>query len=122
MLSSLPDHTPFPSYRSGKSVRVVRYGRALRATKELIVKSGRNLDELALHSLRIFIAATVAAGGETSARVTQREDRWKSDAYKAYTRNNRGFERGVTWQGEGTRDSRGKEQPGLEILSSIQQQ
>ena len=60
------------------------------------MKSGRNLDELALHSLRIFIAETVAAGGETSARVTQREDRWKSHAYKAYTRKNTGFQKGVT--------------------------
>ena len=75
---------------------MVRYGRALRAIKELIVKSGLNLDESALHSLRIFGATTFAAGEEISERVTQREERWKSDAYKAYTRNNRGFEKGVT--------------------------
>ena len=28
---SIPDHAPFSSYRSGKSARAVRYGRALSA-------------------------------------------------------------------------------------------
>ena len=74
----------------------MRYGRAPGAIKELIVKSGLSLDEFALHSLRIFGATTLAARGEISERVTQTEERWKSDAYKAYTRNNRGFEKGVT--------------------------
>ena len=62
--SSLPDHAPLSSYRSDKSVRVVRYGRILRAIKELMAKSGQNLDEFALHSLRIFGATALAAGGE----------------------------------------------------------
>ena len=83
----LPDHAPLSSYRCGKSVRVVRYGRALRAIKELVAKSGRNPDEFALHSLRIGGATTLAAGGDISERVIQREGRWRSDAYKAYTRN-----------------------------------
>ena len=83
--SSLTDHAPLSSYRSGKSVRVVRYGRALRAIKELMAKSGINLDEFALHSLSIFGAATLAVGGEISERGMQGERRWKSDAYKAYT-------------------------------------
>ena len=39
-LSSLPDHATVSSNRSAKSVRVVRYGRALRAIKELLAKSG----------------------------------------------------------------------------------
>ena len=60
------------------------------------MKSGLSLDEFALHSLRIYIATTLAAGGELSKQVTQSEERWKSDAYKAYTQNNRGFEKGVT--------------------------
>ena len=85
---SLPDHAPLSLYRCGKSVRVVRYSRALRAIEELVAKSGRNPDEFALHSLRIGGAITLAAGGDISARVIQREGRWKSDAYKAYTRNN----------------------------------
>ena len=59
---SLPEHAPIASYRSGKSVRVLRYGRALRAIKELMAKSGLNLDEIALHALRIFGATTRAAG------------------------------------------------------------
>ena len=60
------------------------------------MKSGLNIDESALHFLRIFGATTLAAGGEISERVTQREDRWKSHAYKAYTRKNTGFQKGVT--------------------------
>ena len=63
---------------------------------ELILKSGLSLDEFALHSLRIFGATTLAAGGEVSERVTEREERWKPDACKAYTHNNGGFEKGVT--------------------------
>ena len=87
-LPSLPDHAPVSSYRCGKSVRVVRYGRALRAIKELVARFGRNPDEFALHSLRIGGATTLAAGVDISERVIQREGRWKSDAYKAYKRNN----------------------------------
>ena len=79
---SLPDHAPVPSYRCGKSVRVVRYARALRVIKELVAKSGRNPDEFALHSLVIGGATTLAAGGDITERVIQREGRWKSDAYK----------------------------------------
>ena len=47
--SSLPDHPPLSSYRSGKSVRVVTYGRTLRAIKESMTKSGRKLEEFALN-------------------------------------------------------------------------
>ena len=86
--SSFPDHAPLSSYRSDKSIRVVTYGRALRAIKELVARFGRNPDEFALHSLRIGGATTLAAGGDISERVIQREGRWKSDAYKAYKRNN----------------------------------
>ena len=81
-------HAPLASYRVGSSVRVVRYGRALRAVKEVVAKSGRNPDEFALHSLRIGEATTLAAGGDISERVIQTEGRWRSDAYKAYTWNN----------------------------------
>ena len=48
---SLPEHAPLTLYRSGKSVRVLRCGRALRAIKELMAKSGLNLDEFALHAV-----------------------------------------------------------------------
>ena len=96
-ISSIPDHAPPSSYRSGKSVRVVRCGRILRAIKKFMAKSGLNLDEFAPHSLRIIGATTIAAGGYISEQVTQGERRWKSNADKAYTRNNiRGFEKGVT--------------------------
>ena len=53
-----------------------------------VAQSGRNPDELALHSLRIGGAAVLAARADTPERVIQREGRWKSDAYKVYTRNN----------------------------------
>ena len=53
-----------------------------------MTKSGRNLDEFALHSLRIGGVTTLAAGKNKSDRVIQREGWRKSDAYKAYTRNN----------------------------------
>ena len=38
-----------------------------------MTKSGLNLDEVALHSLRIFGATTLAAGGDISERVAQKE-------------------------------------------------
>ena len=50
--SSLPDHASLSSYRSGKSVRVVRCDRALRAMTELMDKPCRNPDGYAPHSLR----------------------------------------------------------------------
>ena len=59
---SLPEHAPLTLCRNGKSERVLRDDRALRAIKELIAKSGLNLDEFALHALRIFRATTRAAG------------------------------------------------------------
>ena len=84
----LPDRAPLTVYRFVSSARVVRYGRALRAVKEAVAKSGHNPDEFALHSLRIGGATTLAAGGDISERVIQREGRWRSDTYKACTWNN----------------------------------
>ena len=83
--SSLLGHAILSSCRCGKSVRVVRYGRVLRAIEELVVKSksGRNPDEFALHSLRIGGATTLAEGGEVSERVIQRE---KGDGSPTRTR------------------------------------
>ncbi|CAN0546928.1 unnamed protein product, partial [Laminaria digitata] len=43
--------------------------------REVVEKSGRNLKEYALHSLRIGSASTLAAGGDVSERVIQRERR-----------------------------------------------
>ena len=56
-------------YRLGSSVMVVRYGRALRAVREVVAKSRRNPDEIALHSLRIGGAAALAGGSGISERV-----------------------------------------------------
>ena len=53
-----------------------------------MAESGRNPDKFALHSSRIGGATTLVAGGDIWERVIQREGRWRSDAYKAYSRNN----------------------------------
>ena len=60
----------------------------MRALREIMAPSGRNLDEYAIHSLRIGSASVLAAGGDVPERVIQCEGRWKSDVYKVYTRNN----------------------------------
>ena len=95
-LQDLPDRTPLASYGFGSSARIVRHGRALRAVKEMVVESGRNPDEFALHSLRIGGATTLAAGGNISERVIQREGKWRPDAYKVHTRKNMKDARGVS--------------------------
>ena len=84
---TLPDHACLASYRSGCSKRVVRYGRTLRAAKEVVAKTRRNPDEIALHSLRIGSAAALAVGRDISERVIKREGRRRSETYKAYTGN-----------------------------------
>ena len=56
--------------------------------REIVEKSGRETEEYALHSPRIRSASMLAAGGDVSERVTQREGRWRFDAYKVYTCNN----------------------------------
>ena len=85
---SLPDYAPLSSYRSVKSVSVARYGRTLRAIKELMAKCDRNRDEFALHPLRIGGATTLAVVRDISERVMRRDGRWNSDTYKAYSRKN----------------------------------
>ena len=64
------------------------FGQALRALREIVEKTGRTPEEYALHSLRIRSASMIAAGGDVSERVIQREGGWISGAYKVYTRNN----------------------------------
>lgn len=85
---SLPDNAPLSSYRGSGGVRTWGYGQAMRALRELVSETGGNPEEYALHSMRIGGATALAAGGSVSERVIQREGRWKSDAYKVYTRNN----------------------------------
>ena len=82
---TLPDSAPLSSYRSGREVKVWKYDQALRAFREIVEKSGRNPKEFALHSLRIGGASTLAAGGDVSDRVIQKEGRWVSEEYKTYT-------------------------------------
>ena len=57
----------------------------LRAFREVVEKSGRDPREFALHSLRIGGASTLAAGGDVSDRVIQKEGRWRSEKYQTYT-------------------------------------
>ena len=93
---SLPDHALLASSWLGSSARVVRCGRALRAVKEVVAKSRRNPDEIALHSLRIGGAAALAVGRDISERVIKREGRWRSDTCKTHTRNKiRGCPKGL---------------------------
>ena len=92
----LPDHSRLASYQLDSSVRVVRYGRALRAIKEVVVTPRCNPNEFAFHSLRIGGATAIAAGGGISERVIWRKGRSRSDAYRLYTRNSRGCQKGIT--------------------------
>ena len=84
----LPGTAPLISYRSAKGVRTWGYGQALRALKELVSGTGGDAEEYMLHSWWIGRATALAAGGSVSERVIKREGRWKSDAYRIYTRNN----------------------------------
>ena len=85
---NLPSSAPLASFRESGRVAVWSYGQALRALREVVAKSRQDPAEFALHSLRIGGASRLAAGGGLSERVIQREGRWKSDAYKVYTRSN----------------------------------
>ena len=52
------------------------------------MKAGDDPSEISLDPLRISAATTLAAGGEVSQKVIQREGRWKSsESSKLYTRN-----------------------------------
>ena len=75
--ATLPDEAPLSSYRIGRDVKVLKYGQALQAFREIVKKSGRDPKDFALHSLRIGGASTLAAGGEVSERVIQRAGRRK---------------------------------------------
>ena len=53
------------------------------------MKAGDDPSEISLDPLRISAATTLAAGGEVSQKVIQREGRWKSsESSKVYTSNN----------------------------------
>ena len=85
---TLPDSVPLSPYRCANEFRVWGYNEALRSLREVIEKAGYDPSEVAFHSLRIGAATTLAAGGEVSQRVTQREGRWKSpESSNVYTRN-----------------------------------
>ena len=49
--STLPDGAPLSSYRIGRDVKVLKYGQALQAFRELVKKSGRDPKDFALHSV-----------------------------------------------------------------------
>ena len=70
---SLPASALLSSYNCGKSVRVLRYGHALRAFRDIVANAGHRPEHLALHSLRIGGAATLAAGGDVPEVATQKE-------------------------------------------------
>ena len=61
---SLPTSATLSSYNCGKSVRVLRYGHARRAFRDIVANAGRRPEYFALHSLRIGGATTLVAGGD----------------------------------------------------------
>ena len=62
---------------------------ALAALRQVAARAGDDPSEVGRHSLRIGAATTLAAGGDVSQRVIQREGRWtSSESSKVYTRNN----------------------------------
>ena len=64
------------SDRCGNEVRVWRYPEALAALRQVAARAGDDPSEVGLHSLRVGAATTLAAGGDVSQRVIQREGRW----------------------------------------------
>ena len=77
---TLPESAPLSSYTCGSVVRVWRYGQALRALPEVVVQSGGEPSDFALHSLRIGAATKLAARGDVPDRVVQREGRRARDS------------------------------------------
>ena len=55
---TLPDRAPLSSYTCYSVVRVWRYGQALRALREVVLQSGGEPSDFALHSLRIGAATS----------------------------------------------------------------
>ena len=86
---TMPESAPLSSYRCGNEVRVWRYTEALAALRQVAARAGDDPSEVGLHLLSIGAVTTLAAGGDVSQRVIQREGRWKpSESSKVYTRNN----------------------------------
>ena len=61
--ATLPDDAPLSSYRIGREVKVLKYGQALQAFREIAKKSGRDPKDFALHSLRIGGVPPLRLGG-----------------------------------------------------------
>ena len=84
-MPEMPESAPLSSYRCGNEVRVWRYPEALAALRQVAARAGDDPSEVGLHSLRICAATTLAAGGDVSQRVIQREGRCKSsESSKVY--------------------------------------
>ncbi|CAN0442833.1 unnamed protein product [Pylaiella littoralis] len=87
--ATLPEDAPLSSCRSGREVKVLKYGQALQAFRGIVKKSGRDPKDFALHSLPI--------GG--------------SDSYKPYTVSNMEDSRRVSHT-PGDKDKGVARQPG----------
>ena len=72
---TMPESAYLSSYRCGNEVRGWRHPEALAALRQVAARAGDDPSEVGLHSLRISAATTLAAGGDVSQRVIQREGR-----------------------------------------------
>ena len=108
---NLPGVALSESCRQAEHVSVRSYGKALRALRDVVAKSGQDPAEFAQHSLRIGGASRLAAGGGMSDRVIQREARWESDAHKVYTRRNT-EDSGLWFRKRARQDSCPQREPG----------
>ena len=64
-----------------KPVRLLRYGHALRAFRDIVANAERRPEHFALHSLRIGGATTLAAGGDVPEVTIESEGGWRSDVF-----------------------------------------
>ena len=94
----LPESAPLSSCTCGSVVRVWRYEQVLRALRQVVVQSGGKPSDFTIHSPRIGAATKVAAGGDVTDRVIQRECRWAMDSntFRTHTQGNNVHSRRVS--------------------------
>lgn len=86
----LSEQAPLSAFQEGGKTVIWSYRKATEALRKIAVLAGMDAKRVSLHSLRIGYATVLAAGGDVSERVIQKEGRWKSgiSTYSVYTRDN----------------------------------